>query len=66
MSDPQSDLHHVVGNALFALETNLEVLRGRCKDIPRCLEVVEAMFPSIDKIKDYLHRCKDTPNEERS
>lgn len=55
----ENDPKHVIGNATFAIETNLHSVRLRCQrketDMSDILEVCDDMQRSVDRIKKFLH-----------
>lgn len=58
MKPLENDMKHVVGNATFALETNLHSIRLRCQrkqvDMNDILEVCDDMEKSVKRIKNFL------------
>ena len=55
-----ADIEHTVGNALFALETNLQPLRKRIMEnrTQEALEILQEMEASITKAKQGLFLWK--------
>lgn len=49
----EDQLDHVVGNAVFALETNMISLRRRTNEEGR--KILDEMQISIERIKEYIH-----------
>ncbi len=50
----RAEVQHVVGNSLFAIETNLSSLRRRCKDVPDAPDLMDSIQRSIEKIKKFI------------
>lgn len=65
----REDVRHVVGNAVFAIETNLVALGKRLKALASGPEagfeegevIVENIQDSLEKVKEYLATGKFTP-----
>ena len=58
----KNDIAHIVGNALFAIETNLQPLQSRIQrnDHIGCLEILCEIQTSIEKAKDGLKRWEES------
>ena len=64
MSNPLADdIQHVIGNSVFAIETNIETLERRINrtmpaggDQTECNQILAEMVASIEKIKAFIAR----------
>jgi hypothetical protein len=57
----QNDIKHVVGNAVFAVESNIECLERRIQrsmieggDQAECFEILAEMVTALEKIKAFI------------
>jgi len=51
-------IRHLIGNPLFALETNLVSLERRTEN-PEAKEIIESMKRSVEKIKEVLDQLEN-------
>ncbi len=65
MKSLTTDINHMVGNALFAIETNLLPLQARIQrnDHLGSLEILCEIQASLEKAKEALHRWAEAQNE---
>ena len=54
-----SMIKHLIGNPLFAIETNLVSLERRTENVPEAKEIIESMRVSVEKIKAVLEDLED-------
>jgi hypothetical protein len=54
-----SMIKHLIGNPLFAIETNLVSLERRTENIHESKEIIESMRVSVEKIKTVLEDLED-------
>lgn len=52
-------VQHLIGNPLFAIETNLVSLERRTENVPDAKEIIESMRVSVEKIKAVLENLED-------
>jgi uncharacterized protein YcgL (UPF0745 family) len=55
---------HMVGNPVFAIETNLEPLRKRIVNgnVEEALQILKEIEQSVNRIKDFLGTFNDNSN----
>lgn len=58
MKSDGETIRHLIGNPLFAIETNLVSLERRTNDV-QSKEIIESMKVSVERMKEVLENLED-------